>query len=76
MRSFIRRQGLTGWVKDRSAARHYRRALAAVVAAEDALGVDAATSLSDRLTALRWEAQDAGLLSPEEICTAEREALA
>jgi hypothetical protein len=75
LRSFIRRDGLTGHVRERSARFNYERALAAIVAVEDAEGVDAAAKLSDRLRRLRWEASDAGLLTPSEILTADRRVL-
>lgn len=75
--SFVRARGLTGWVKDRNASGQYRRAFAAVVKVEDALGIDHPTTikLSERLRSLYYEARAAGLLSPEDIIWAEREAL-
>lgn len=76
MASFIRRPGLTGWVKDRDARSQYHHALRAVLAIEDADGIDAAAPFSDRLTALRQEAQAARLLTAEDICEIEREVIA
>jgi hypothetical protein len=73
--SFVRRPGLTGWVKDRDASWQYQRAFEAIVAAEDALGVDAVAKVSDRLTSLRHEAERAHLLTPGMISDAEREAI-
>lgn len=72
LRSFVRRTGLTGWT-DRTAVHSYRDALAAVVAVEDAEGVDAAADLSDRLRELRWEAERKGLLTPGEILAVDAE---
>lgn len=76
LRGFVRRKGTTGWV-ERSAKHNYQAAFAAVVAVEDALGVEAPESirLADRLDALRREAQAAGLLSPREILAAESKVL-
>jgi hypothetical protein len=53
-------------------ARQYEAATGRLLQAEDALGIDACGALSDRLTTLRHRAG----LSPEEITTAERNALA
>jgi hypothetical protein len=53
-------------------ARQYAGSYGALLRAEDALGIEACGALSDRLTALRHRAG----LSPEEIITAERDALA
>lgn len=76
MRAYVRRAGLTGWVKDRSADGQYVRAFAAIVAVEDAHGVDVAAPLSDRLTSLRWEAERAGLIDRAEVGDLERRAMA
>jgi hypothetical protein len=73
MRSMLRRKHLTGWVKERDVSGHYRDALRLVLAIEDAYGVEAAASLSDRLTALRQEATAAHLLSVEQVVRIERE---
>ncbi|HEV7805379.1 MAG TPA: hypothetical protein VGO80_06160 [Solirubrobacteraceae bacterium] len=70
------RRDVTGWVRGRTVAGHYQDAFAALVAVEDALGVDRAGPLSDRLRDVRWEAQAAGLLEPAEILDAETHALA
>lgn len=75
LRSFVRRPGLTGWVRERSAAPQYRDALAAIIAVEDVEGVDAAADLGDRLDALRDEARAAGLLTPAEELDAGRAVL-
>lgn len=77
MASFVRRQHLTGWVKDRDASWQYRDAFGAVVLVEDSLGTDhpETVKLADRLRALYHEAQRARLLSPEQISHAERGAL-
>lgn len=76
MRSFIRRAGLTGWVKDRNAGGHYRHAFEAIVRVEDAHGVDVAGPLSDRLMELRHEGERAGLIRRHEVGELERRALA
>lgn len=75
LRGFVRRTGLTGWVKDRNAAWRYECAVASVAAVEDALGVDAAAALSDRLTDLRREAMSCHLLTPGEVLAADRRTL-
>lgn len=54
---------------------NYRRALEAVVALEDAQGVDAAAQLSDRLTAARQRATAAGLLSHHDVLRIENDVL-
>jgi hypothetical protein len=72
----VRRTGLTGWVKDRSACGAYREAMTRLIIAEDIYGIDAVAALSDRLTALAQEACCAGLLNPCEQCFAETRALA
>lgn len=69
---FVRRTGLTGWVRERNAVPQFERALRSVVAAEDELGVDAAAKLGDRLDDLRREAMDVGLLTPREVLDTER----
>lgn len=76
-RSFIRRGGLTGWVKDRNCSLQYEHALRAMFAVEELLGVEHPTTvkLDDRLRRLYYESRDAGLLSPSEIFDAERRAL-
>lgn len=76
MRSYVRATGLTGWVKDRGASGQYRRAYYRVILVEDALGVDAAGPLADRLTALRHEAVRAGLLTVDDVIAAESKAMA
>ena len=77
MRGFIRRTGLTGWVKDRGAAGQYERAFAAILRVEDKLGVtDETVKLGARLLELRLEAQRAGLLEIGEIIHAENRAMA
>jgi hypothetical protein len=72
LRSFVRRDVYTG--RERSARWQYSKAFEAVVRVEDAYGVD--PMLSDRLLALRLEAQERHLLTPEEITDAEHDALA
>lgn len=52
------------------------RALTAIIALEDAHGIGAAGNLGDRLTALRWRATDARLISTSEYLTIEREVCA
>lgn len=76
LRAYVRRTGLTGWVKDRDAGGSYRRAFEAVVKLEDAHGIDAAAALSDRLTELRREATAAGLLDVCDVSGLEQQALA
>ena len=73
--SYVRRP-VTGWVKERSAEWSYEKALKAVVAVEDAEGVEAAAGLHDRLRTLYFEAREAGLLSTDEIADVERRVLA
>jgi hypothetical protein len=73
MRSVVRRKHLTGWVKDRSAAGHYRKALRLILVIEDTHGVEAAATLGDRLTALRQEATARGLLDIADVSRIERE---
>lgn len=76
MRSFIRRSGLTGWVKDRNIAYGYQNLYADMVRLEDRDGItDTLGALDDRLTALRREAMRAGLLTPEQVSDAERAAI-
>ena len=75
LRSHVRRGGLTGWVKHRDAFHQYRLAYEALIELEDVVGVDAAGSRGERLRALRIEAQDAGLLTPEQIIRAEHHAV-
>lgn len=65
------REPVTGWVRERSAAFAYERALTAVAAVEDAVGVDAAWPLIQRLRGLYFEARETGLLSTEDICAVE-----
>jgi len=75
MAGFLRRKGITGWVKDRSAAPYYERVLRHLVAVEDAEGVDATASLSQRFQKLTWEARDKGLLTPMEMYAVEKRVL-
>jgi hypothetical protein len=75
MASMIRRQGLTGWVKDRNVSYHYEAVWYHLICIEDAEGVEATTKLSERLRVLRDEARAAGMLTPEEIGDAERKAV-
>jgi hypothetical protein len=76
MRAFIRRDDLTGWVKERSIAYGYENAFANLVRLEDLTGVTPdVAKLGDRLTALRQEAQRAGLITPTEISEAEHAAI-
>jgi hypothetical protein len=76
MRSYIRRTGLTGWVKDRNVAYGYKNLYADMVRLEDRDGItDTLGALDDRLTALRREAMHAGLLTPEQVSDAERAAI-
>ena len=70
------RRGVNGFVFGRSVAGHYESAYAALVAVEDALGVDRAGPLADRLRDVRWDAQAAGLLGPCEVLDREARALA
>lgn len=56
-----------------SARWNFERALRAVVAVEDAEGIDAAAALSDRLTALRQRATAAGVLSVADVARVESE---
>lgn len=70
------RRDVTGWVRGRTVAGHYKDAFAALIAVEDALGVDRAGPLCDRLRDVRWQADAAGLLTPGEILHAEARALA
>lgn len=59
-----------------SAARYgFKRSLAAVVAVEDAEGVEAAGGLSDRLTRARQRAVDVGLLTLHDVNRIEEEVL-
>lgn len=76
LRGVVRRTGITGF-QNRSARIQYEQAFRWVVAVEDELGVEHEISigLSDRLVALRREAQDAGLLTPSEIFAAEKAAM-
>ncbi len=73
--SFNRRP-TTGWVRNRSAAWSYEKSLKAVVAVEDAEGVEATAGLSDRLRTLYFEARAAKLLSINEIYAVERRVFA
>ena len=75
LRSFVRRDQLTGWVR-RSARPQYEFASRAVVVLEDVEGVDAAGPFADRLRDLRDEAIAAGLLTPGQVLKADSAAVA
>ena len=75
LRSFVRRTGLTGWVKDRSARLQYEDAALAIVELEDASGVDTAGPYADRLRTLRDEAIAAHLLTHGEVLVADQRAV-
>ena len=66
LRGVVRRTGITGF-QDRNARHQYDQAMRAVLAFEDAEGVDAAAPYGDRLYALRDEARAAGLLTNSEL---------
>lgn len=51
---------------------NFRRALAAVIAVEDAEGVEAVAKLADRLTDLRQRATAVGLITPGEVLDIEK----
>ena len=51
---------------------HYERCLAGVLAIEDAQGVEAGASYSDRLFALKGRGMRLGLLSHGDLCLIER----
>lgn len=65
LRGVVRRTGVTGY-QDRSARYQYEQATRAVLAFEDAEGIDAAAPYGDRLRVLRDEARAAGLLTDSE----------
>jgi hypothetical protein len=75
MASYIRRPGVTGWVKDRNVSSHYADAFYYLILIEDEEGVEATVGLSERLRKLTEEARAAGLLTPAHIIDGEREAV-
>jgi len=76
LRSFVRRAGLTGWVRERNARTQYQAAFEAVVRVEDAHGIDAAYALGQRLDDLRREAVSAGLITAGDVLDAESAVIA
>lgn len=72
-RTFVNRRELTGWVKDRNACAQFRGSLRAIVALEDAGGVDAAAALGDRLREIRVDAMARGLLTAADVIKIEHE---
>jgi hypothetical protein len=75
LRSYVRRTGLTGWVKDRNARLQYEDAALAIVELEDASGVDTAGPYANRLRDLRDEAIAAHLLTHGDVLAADQRAV-